>query len=46
MKPDFSQEERNISMSHGLSGIANVLAQIYARHILPKTEEKKVKGDD
>ncbi|WP_304685680.1 lanthionine synthetase LanC family protein, partial [Muribaculum intestinale] len=43
MKPDFSQEERNISMSHGLSGIANVLAQIYARHILPKTEEKKVK---
>lgn len=43
MKPDFSQEERNISMSHGLSGIANVLAQIYARHILPATEEKKVK---
>lgn len=43
MKPDFSQEERNISMSHGLSGIVNVLAQIYVRHILPKTEEKKVK---
>lgn len=43
MKKDFSQEERNISMSHGLSGIANILAQIYARHILPATEDKKAK---
>ncbi|WP_295730875.1 lanthionine synthetase LanC family protein [uncultured Muribaculum sp.] len=43
MKKDFSQEERNISMSHGLSGIANVLAQIYARHILPATVDKKAK---
>lgn len=43
MKHDFSAEERNISMSHGLAGIVNVLAQIYASGLLPDNENKKTK---
>lgn len=44
MKTDFSAEERNISMSHGLAGITNVLAQIYARRILPDDDNDKARA--
>ncbi len=44
MKHDFSAEERNISMSHGLAGIVNVLAQIYATGLLSDDNNKKTKG--